>query len=303
MNDDMYASTPDQFNDPYDSLFQYDIDKLSASLHNDAESFKYITEEILAEKQKTYPNFSIRNFTEVINNNFTTQTKNYVMQILWRLRRQLLIACFCKTNIKEIMWSHYADYGKGFAIEYDYEDINKLSINYLNTYKKSNITDYSDDMLALFGINSVDYKSNRLDGTDLALKKVKELLKEHNLYKNGTLSTQKFQIDKNEFDKFVLYKDKSWEYENEVRLILPNPNLLNTFKNLGKVRPKAVYIGEFATFNDEYTICCIAQHKQIPIYKMISSLDKKRFGLKKKLLTNKEVLTIINEFKKINPYD
>lgn len=28
MNDNIFGSTPDAFNDPYDSLFQYDIDKI-----------------------------------------------------------------------------------------------------------------------------------------------------------------------------------------------------------------------------------------------------------------------------------
>ena len=69
-----------------------------------------------------------------------------------------------------------------------------------------------------------------------------------------------------------------------------------THGNIGKLKPKAVYLGEFISFNDEYTICSIARNKNIPIYKMKSSLDKKRFGLKKYKLTDVQIEQILTKF-------
>ena len=94
----------------------------------------------------------------------------------------------------------------------------------------------------------------------------------------------------------MLYKSKSWEYEDERRIVLPNHNINESFARIGKIKPKAIYLGEFIPFADKYTICCIARSKGIPIYQMSSSLDKKRFGLSKHNLTEAEIDSIIKHF-------
>lgn len=305
MNDEIYGSTPDQFNDPYDSLFQYDPDRLFSLLIADNEFVKYICKELVLENWQEFSNYSENDLIKIIKDkrDFLTPLNNYVLEVLSRLRRQLLITCFCEKNTKEIMWSHYADSGKGFVLEYSYKDIDKLSHDYLNVYRETMSNNHIGGTFPLFGINSVDYKSDRLDGTCLAFKNLKELLKEKIQTDNDFTTIARFQMDEDEFKQFVLYKDKSWEYESEIRLILPNLDLRKTYCSLGKAKPKAVYLGEFISFNDEYTICSIAKSKGIPVYKMYSSLDKKRFGLTKKQLTEKAIIKILNEFKAFNPYE
>ena len=52
MNDNIFGSTPDAFNDPYDSLFQYDIDKIYELLINDNRTFVLLSEELMKEIRK-----------------------------------------------------------------------------------------------------------------------------------------------------------------------------------------------------------------------------------------------------------
>ncbi len=300
MNDEVYGTTPDQFNDPYDTLFQYDTEKLYNLLINDKESFDLLAKDVQSACQKNNPKYSLNNAMEFIKNKelFLPLVGNYFLDILGILRKQMLIACFCNSVTKEIMWSHYTNYGKGFAVEYDSEDIKKLIETYMSKYKKINQNDKLED--DTFGLKKVDYSGSRFDGTEVAYNQIKELLRRKMLYRNGTLTDKKYILDKDTFKKFVLYKDKSWEYENETRLVLPNNDESKSFGLLGIIKPKAIYLGEFISFNDTYVLCNIARTKKIPVYKMISSLDKKRFGLTKKKISVSNLKKIVEKFEDIN---
>lgn len=306
MNDNIFGSTPDAFNDPYDSLFQYDVDKIYELLINDNRTFVLLSEELLEEIRKEKKDVKIEEIYELVKNKtlFLPQINNYALKVLFAIRRQLFVTCFCKSVTKEIMWSHYANYGKGFAIEYDEDDIKKMAKYYLEKYTQDYKEDYLDvDLFDLFGLEAVDYNSSRLDGTELAYKKIKELLENNFLYRQGRITGSKFSLDKKTFNQIVLHKDKSWEYETEIRLITPNHSIEAQFGLVGSIKPKAIYLGEFIDFNNEYTICSIAKNKAIPIYKMISSLDKKRFGLKKRKINDNELSRILEKFESVNFYE
>lgn len=300
MKDEMYASTPDQFNDPYDALFNYDPERLYSLVINDSACLELLAKDMLFEigKENTDANIDdIRQMIKSSKSEILKELNNLVLNVLLILRRQMVIACFCTSNTKEIMWSHYTDYGKGFVLEYDKDDVVNAFDKYMNKYLENNKTDFSNvNSSKVYGLKQVDYNSTRFDGTNIAFAKIKEQLEENEMFRNGSLRPRKYDWEEDEFNSFVLYKAKSWEYEDELRLILPNHDLDKTFSKIGIIKPKAVYLGEFISFNDEYTICCIAKTKGIPIYKMISSFDKKRFGLTKHKLTDYEIKDIVEKF-------
>ena len=62
MNDNIFGSTPDAFNDPYDSLFQYDIDKIYELLINDNRTFILLSEELLEELRKEKKMLKLKKF-------------------------------------------------------------------------------------------------------------------------------------------------------------------------------------------------------------------------------------------------
>lgn len=120
-NDEVYASSPLKFNDPYDVLACYDKDKLYEYFDSDK-----IANEWCKAKEKIYP---------LIN--------GIALNTMHQLREQLAIACFCNDVKKEIMWSHYAGNGTGFALEYDFDEVNAAISSYVRknfeSYKENNI--------------------------------------------------------------------------------------------------------------------------------------------------------------------
>ncbi len=302
MNDEIYGTTPDHFNDPYDAIFNCDYDILFDRFINDDEIRKIMSDivynEIIIEKKS----FTKIEAEELITNKefMRPWIKQNVLTIVDILRRQMVISSFCDKVTKEIMWSHYTNYGSGFALEYDEDDILKLRNDYIANYKNKYPSAYSN--YDSFGLKKVDYSANRLDGTNLAFLQIGEMFRRY-CPNNISISPKKYELDKESFKSLVLYKDKSWEYEDEIRLVLPNERENESFSMVGIVRPKAVYLGEFISFNDMYLICSIAKTKSIPVYAMISSLEKKRFGLKKRVITESELDEILKKFKKINFYD
>lgn len=303
MHDELFASTPEQFNDPYDSLFYYDVDKLYESFINDDKSLTLLAEFLLDEWKKGRPKTTLCELKEAIKNNkihFLPCFNNLVLDLLHSLRTQVLISCFCNSNKKAIMWSHYANYGTGFALEYKKEDLSKLANNYITEYANAYKNDYNIEELKVFGYKKVDYNGTRFDGTNVVYCQIQEYLQRKIKEKKRELTEKKYILNLDDFDSLFLYKDKSWNYEDEDRIILPNHNVNKRFKCIGKIKPIAVYLGEFISFNDKYLICSIANVKNIPIFKMLTTLDKKSFGLKTRRLSKPEIDEILNNFTEKN---
>lgn len=62
MNDNIFGSTPDAFNDLYDSLVQYDIDKNYELLIYDNRTFVLLSEELLGEIRKEKKMLKLKEF-------------------------------------------------------------------------------------------------------------------------------------------------------------------------------------------------------------------------------------------------
>ena len=305
MNDFVFASTPDQFNDPYDTLFSYDPGKLYSLIVENQTLFSIVSEIFYDEFKKEKPSFTIKEAQEVVRDKLFMLgwVNNTFLKTLRVLRRQILITCFCESVSKEIMWSHYANYGEGFALEYDEAQLQNAIKGYIAKYKENNPNDYLEKEYQPFGLKNVKYSRAKIDGTEVIFDKIKEILITQKNYKQGHISVKKYALETEDFNHFVAYKDKSWEYEDEIRLVLPNHDSSKSFCRVFSLKPLAIYVGEFIGFNDLYTLCSIAKTKKLPIYKMISSLDKKKFGLKKRVITEREIDSIINKFTDVNFYD
>lgn len=300
MNDELFASTPDQFNDPYDALFNYDLEALYKLVKGDNTCFDLLAKDILHNYEKENNDMTLK---DVKIKYLKSKKQRYsflnklVIATLKNLRRQMLITCFCGSYTKEIMWSHYANYGRGFALEYSKKDIKSMIKDYISNYTSKYTNDFANtNSTEIYELKRVNYNSNRLDGTSIAFEKIKQHLEQNEMLRNGRILPTKYDCKKQDFASFVLYKSKSWEYEDEWRIVLPNHNINEPFARIGTIKPKAIYLGEFISFADKYTICCIARSKGIPIYQMSSSLGKKRFGLSKHNLTKTEIESIIKNF-------
>ena len=216
-NDKVYALTADMFNDPYDMLLRFDIEAVKNMFNSllSNESF-YRLKDVLG-KGKTLPdivkqNFDQENISQIKNivlsitndseiDSFVSNRRNEVMDMVdlyfpllatFVNKRTATIACFSETIKSVTMWSHYADYHKGFVLEYDLRPT--LSNGIPNV-----------------GIYPVIYDDKRYDGTQYILWEFLRMLGVK-LPNPDTLS----------YIKCALHKSSQWEYEKEWRLIDSN---------------------------------------------------------------------------------
>lgn len=264
-NDKVYALTADMFNDPYDMLLRFDIEAVKNMFNSllSNESF-YRLKDVLG-KGKTLPdivkqNFDQENISQIKNivlsitndseiDSFVSNRRNEVMDMVdlyfpllatFVNKRTATISCFSETIKSVTMWSHYADYHKGFVLEYDLRPT--LSNGIPNV-----------------GIYPVIYDDKRYDGTQYILWEFLRMLGVK-LPNPDTLS----------YIKCALHKSSQWEYEKEWRLIDSNlrDNIISENKTWVSLKPTAIYYGTNISSDNKNRLHSIAQGKNLTEYNM-----------------------------------
>ena len=264
-NDKVYALTADMFNDPYDMLLRFDIEAVKNMFNSllSIESF-YRLKDVLG-KGKTLPdivkkNFDQENISQIKNivlsitndseiDSFVSNRRNEVMDMVdlyfpllatFVNKRTATISCFSETIKSVTMWSHYADYHKGFVLEYDLRPT--LSNGIPNV-----------------GIYPVIYDDKRYDGTQYILWEFLRMLGVK-LPNPDTLS----------YIKCALHKSSQWEYEKEWRLIDSNlrDNIISENKTWVSLKPTAIYYGTNISSDNKNRLHSIAQGKNLKEYNM-----------------------------------
>lgn len=264
-NDKVYALTADMFNDPYDMLLRFDIEAVKNMFNSllSNESF-YRLKDVLG-KGKTLPdivkqNFDQENISQIKNivlsitndseiDSFVSNRRNEVMDMVdlyfpllatFVNKRTATISCFSEAIKSVTMWSHYADYHKGFVLEYDLRPT--LSNGIPNV-----------------GIYPVIYDDKRYDGTQYILWEFLRMLGVE-LPNPDTLS----------YIKCALHKSSQWEYEKEWRLIDSNlrDNIISENKTWVSLKPTAIYYGTNISSDNKNRLHSIAQGKNLKEYNM-----------------------------------
>lgn len=264
-NDKVYALTADMFNDPYDMLLRFDIEAVKNMFNSllSNESF-YRLKDVLG-KGNTLPdivkqNFDQENISQIKNivlsitndseiDSFVSNRRNEVMDMVdlyfpllatFVNKRTATISCFSETIKSVTMWSHYADYHKGFVLEYDLRPT--LSNGIPNV-----------------GIYPVIYDDKRYDGTQYILWEFLRMLGVK-LPNPDTLS----------YIKCALHKSSQWEYEKEWRLIDSNlrDNIISENITWVSLKPTAIYYGTNISSDNKNILHSIAQGKNLKEYNM-----------------------------------
>lgn len=288
--DKLYAVTPDNFNDPYDSLFRYDKDKLResalscmtkeyiASARNYLQSggdfpevlHVILPEELLDSFRKNLLNVDDEAIDAIEKN--IGPAKEYIGNSIDRLTDEAVktvkqlayIACFSETVRSVTMWSHYADSHKGFALEYD-TSVFQLKCQSCDKIKQCNHA-------AVCNIYPVVYDRQRYDATDYLA-----------WYITKGLGIPIKNPDTFAACKSLLYKSPQWSYEREWRLIVSR---LNDFQNktpvcINNIRPKAIYYGMDISSINKKLLHMIAKEKGITEYQM--DIEAKSFNYSMKV--------------------
>ena len=236
--DELWLSTSDLFNDPFDTLIQYDEGKIrsafdcilqpdifDAMLNHlaaggemaepvnhlidpaEIESMRVKAAEVLSFGKKFVP--SKEQMIHLI-----IQREAYLTLLPKIAQRFSSVACFSEKIDSILMWSHYSYNHTGFALGYDLRPL--LFPNDKNV-----------------GLFPVVYSEKRYNAEEFLL------------YLFGSLMQIPVkEADKMSSTKLLLYKSKEWQYEREWRIIKSGAsNLFEGHSEPITLRPNSIYYG------------------------------------------------------------
>ena len=236
--DEIYALTADKFNDPYDTLPWFNLDGIVQVIDaylrpeplEELKAFLKDGNDFSAEFKKMFPEsyweemrtgiMAIPDMRE-IKDKLTARKQEAFGELTTMgpviaefAKRFSSYACFCEDIRSILMWGHYADSQKGFALEYDFRPTLQKPLPYVV-------------------LCPVVYSENRYDAT--------EYMTWAFLRMQGLPA---ISPDISAHMKVALHKSKDWEYEQEWRLIDPRlQDPSNPKPTVTQYRPKSIYYG------------------------------------------------------------
>lgn len=204
------------------------------------------------------------NMTQIQKDNHESNVK-YV-------REKTYVACFTEELTSTLMWAHYAEFHRGFALEYDINVIKSaLTQCQICKTKCSNA-----HRLELY---PVVYGEERYDATEHENEFLNYLMRCH--YNH---SSEPFIFpDKLYNIKCYTNKGNDWRYEREWRLIY---SLIgnDTSAKYAVIRPKAIYLGSEISDANKGIILKIIEGKNLDIYEMYVDTNNRKYALSSRAL-------------------
>lgn len=267
-----FMSAPSQFNDPFDSLLPSDNSDLIELIHQTYDVVGMVksideTGELPSFHQKIWS----KPFQETIKNYLRSIPSENYPKLIQKLKQQreyeisktkaqtepaihfvqdhAYVSCFLEDIRSILMWSHYADYHKGFALEYDFKN------------NQNNIKLVDDIFPVMYSREPYN---------------AKEIVSAYMLQELGFDAKIS---DCNYWLKAVLYKASEWSYEKEWRLLKNRDDSSSLFTSVD-LFPSAIYYGCKIDDNCYSLLHNISRMLNIKEYKMQMSEDNKSYRMK-----------------------
>lgn len=274
VNDKLFFSLPQHFNDPFDAMPYYDLSKIRAQQIEYEDKKKNPVDELFSQLAQLT---ATKNPPLVLTWNVMAelqhrQRRNALIDILDKQkyfndtelveklnlnqRDHLHIACLSTSSDNMLMWSHYAQGHEGFVLEYDLDDIGLA--NKYTSYSGNSCPPIS---LSLFPII---YQQDAYDNTDRLIAeielKAQEMLDGQTLFLSDDLLRP---------IRLCGYKKPIWSYENEWRLLLQDFGAINNeaYRYIA-LKPQNVYLGCKISQENQEMIKKICSEKKIHVEKM-----------------------------------
>ena len=267
--DRLYFSLPENFNDPYDALVYANPDIICNHIFNNIR--KGMKSYIGSELRPKYPEIAgitemmlEHKYDEVLKYHFDSVWTNCISLKKW-IRSTAKMICFSRTYSSLLMWSHYADYHKGFIMVF-----NRDTIQYAEVYNNNDELSIKKTRL-----EDVEYTNRQIDMTE----EVENYIRYNMMETPSFYHKPDYDIPRAKIRRALIQKAIEWAYEQEVRLI---PRIIDSKcleMNYIRCRPDAIIIG--AKCGDQYSkeLCEIAQLKSIAIYRMYLNAKNPEFEL------------------------
>lgn len=285
--DNIYASTADKFNDPYDCLLRFDKKFIFDSIHQSAskehikelrdylksgndipdqlrllygdERSQQLKEILLNASDQDLDNYetSFNLSKEVFDSNIESVLNNAVNYF----KQQSHVACFSETIKSVTMWSHYTKSHTGFALEYD---LRNATLKCDDCERKKDCPNR-----IVHNLYPVIYSGRRYDATNFV---------DCYLGRNFGLATMVDDILF--FTKAALYKSPQWSYEKEWRLFLDKKDSYGLPCLIAQIKPIAIYYGNNISSINKKILSDMAREKGLKEYQMYIDPQSEIYSMK-----------------------
>lgn len=277
----MYFSSSNYYDDPFDTNIFVDENKLSNSLENYLNKVNGNSGEFKNDLSKMDISIDLSKFNI---QSFDVDKLKYIINkmiedIRNEIKKQTYSVCFSETEFNETLWLKYANNHQGFVVEYDiHKDYEEHVMCGINEECSSCINNFK---MSLYPIIYTDekYDATKFAEFYMAIKAI-ELLKIPNEVhsKFVQLFNANFKFDR---EIITLIKKKCHEYDLEWRII-GVPYVIDNKPVYKCWKPKSITLGLRMSQEDEKLVIEMARQAGIKeIYKIC--IDKKGDLNKKQL--------------------
>lgn len=273
-DDRLYYSTPNNFNDPYDTLIYANylqiVQDVSNNLEIGMDSYLNKLKDKDIQDAKIIAGFGYAMWNgskkDEFLEGFFQQIFESIEMLKEALRKNVKIICFSEEYLSMLMWSHYADNHKGIAIIYDKNDIENAD-NYTSSgelIRKKSI------------LRQVAYAQKQ---TDLTLE-VEDYIRAYKMPNLGDVIPPITNLSQDKLRSMMTEKSPDWSYEKEWRIVPRHISLENESK-LGYmlIKPKGIILGSMCLEENQRQIIDICHRKRIPVYKSALNFLKPGYKL------------------------
>ncbi len=288
--DEIWLSKAKLFNDLHDSLIFFDkraiLDYtneilLPQNLQNTLTSLKSKTgplEQIdfldvevkkqISEKLDILDEHTISNVLGDFLNSFENVLDIAFSELKESIRNLTKMACFSGNIKSPLMWAHYANNNKGFAIGYDFRggDVSQCSF----------CPNRSCGKIKLATIYPMIYSDKRFDATAYGMWQIVQYIK-----RNIGIQTETDFDDPLLALRIALHKSNDWSYEDEWRIICSTPDPFDNQSDRYPIskKPVAIYFGCQIPNIYREVLTHIADEKGIEKYQMYVKNDSQKYEL------------------------
>lgn len=266
-------SSPQFFNDPYDCQIFIDKNEIFEKIQN--ANFKYYIskwlelnpnfENLLSSAQKK----SLSEAFDQSNQNlaitfklflpmFNKMVDEAIYQSLALIKQITKICCFSEDVKSPLMWAHYTDSHKGFAVEYDFRNYSTPCVSCQNKCSQEHYESLFPIVYSIEKFNAKDFLSEYMLQIFMS-----------NFSKNLFIPKDDILA----IYKIFLHKSLDWEYEKEWRFI----SMCQNHPGI-KVKPSAIYLGCKMEQSNRNELCSFARENNIPIYQMYINFSQKEYS-------------------------
>lgn len=266
-------SSPQFFNDPYDCQIFIDKNEIFEKIQN--ANFKYYIskwlelnpnfENLLSSEQKkslseafVQSNQNLAITFKLFLPMFNKMVDEAIYQSLALIKQITKICCFSEDVKSPLMWAHYTDSHKGFAVEYDFRNYSTPCVSCQNKCSQEHYESLFPIVYSIEKFNAKDFLSEYMLQIFMS-----------NFSKNLFIPKDDILA----IYKIFLHKSLDWEYEKEWRFI----SMCQNHPGI-KVKPSAIYLGCKMEQSNRNELCSFARENNIPIYQMYINFSQKEYS-------------------------